>query len=57
MMIMCHPGFDEPVPDIVDEIHARRPEEFAFLNSDAFAQLMAERDVELVPFSAAAMTA
>ena len=57
MMIMCHPGFDEPVPDILDEIHARRPEEFAFLNSDAFAALMAERDVELVAFSAAAMTA
>jgi predicted glycoside hydrolase/deacetylase ChbG (UPF0249 family) len=55
MMIMCHPGFDEPVPDIVDEIHARRPEEFAFLASDAFAQLMKERDVELVPFSAAAL--
>lgn len=57
MLIMCHPGFDEPVPDVVDEIHARRPEEFAFLHSDAFTRLMAERDVELVPFSATAMTA
>ena len=55
MMIMCHPGFDEPVPDVDDEIHARRPEELAFLASDAFARLMKEKDVELVPFSATAL--
>jgi predicted glycoside hydrolase/deacetylase ChbG (UPF0249 family) len=48
MMIMCHPGYDEPVPDIEDEIHARRPEELAFLAGDAFAKLLAERDVELI---------
>jgi predicted glycoside hydrolase/deacetylase ChbG (UPF0249 family) len=52
MLIMCHPGYDEPVPDMVDDIHARRPEELAFLNSDTFSKLMAEHDVELVPFSA-----
>jgi len=48
MLIMCHPGHDEPVPDITDEIHARRPEELAFLAGDAFATLMKDRDVELV---------
>lgn len=48
MMIMCHPGIDEPAPGIDDEIHARRPEEFAFLRSDAFADLMARRNVTLV---------
>jgi predicted glycoside hydrolase/deacetylase ChbG (UPF0249 family) len=55
MMIMCHPGFDEPVSDIDDDIHARRPEELNFLAGDAFARLVVERDVELVPFSATAM--
>ncbi len=48
MMIMCHPGYDEPVPDIDDEVHASRPEELAFLASDAFAKLLRERDVELI---------
>lgn len=48
MMIMCHPGIDEPAPGIDDEIHARRPEEFAFLRSDAFADLMARRNVTLI---------
>lgn len=47
MMIMCHPGHDEPVPDIEDEIHARRPEELAFLASDAFGRLLEQRDVTL----------
>ncbi len=48
MMIMCHPGIDGPAPGIDDEIHARRPEEFAYLKSDAFADLMACRNVTLV---------
>jgi hypothetical protein len=43
------------VPDIIDDIHARRPEELAFLNSAAFVRLMKEKDVELVPFSATAL--
>lgn len=47
MMIMCHPGHDEPVPDIDDEIHARRPEELAFLASDDFAALLARNNIEL----------
>lgn len=51
MMIMCHPGYDEPVPDIEDEIHARRPEELAFLAGEDFAKLLADHDVELTsPF-------
>jgi hypothetical protein len=49
IMIMCHPGHDEPVADIEDEIHERRPGEFAFLNSDAFASLLSDRKIELRP--------
>ncbi len=48
MMIMCHPGIDGPAPGIDDEIHARRPDELAFLKSDAFADLIESRNVTLI---------
>lgn len=54
MMIMCHPGTGEPVPDIADEINASRRQEFEFLKSDAWPALLFQAGVALSPAVASA---
>jgi predicted glycoside hydrolase/deacetylase ChbG (UPF0249 family) len=45
-LVMCHPGHVDP-GDVLDEVVESREREFAYLASDAFASLLAERDVVL----------
>lgn len=49
MMIMCHPGNGDSVPDIDDTIAGCRKQEYDFLMSDAWPALLAEAGVELKP--------
>ena len=47
-LVMCHPGHVDP-GDTLDEVVESRERERAFLGSDAFAALLAERKVTLTP--------
>jgi len=46
-LIMCHPGFADDVLKSLDPVTTQREREFAFFDSDAFPQLLAERGVAL----------
>lgn len=46
-MVMCHPGYvDDELRDLDPAVESR-PEELAYLQSDAFAELLAEQDIAL----------
>jgi len=46
-LIMCHPGFVDPVLESLDPVTTLREHEFAFFNSDAFPAALAEAGVTL----------
>lgn len=46
-LIMCHPGFVDDALKALDPLTTLREHEFAFFNSDAFPQLLAEHGVTL----------
>lgn len=48
-LLMCHPGQSAADPD--DPIRATRPLEFAYLQSDAFGELLVREGIELVRFA------
>ena len=48
-LIMCHPGFVDPELRALDSLTTLRQHEFAFFNSNAFPELLAEDSVALGP--------
>jgi predicted glycoside hydrolase/deacetylase ChbG (UPF0249 family) len=46
-VIMCHPGFVDAQLKSLDSLTTLREQEFAFFNSDAFLQVLAEHNVAL----------
>ncbi len=46
-LIMCHPGFVDKELERLDTLTKLREHEFAFFNSDAYPEIMAEHGVEL----------
>jgi hypothetical protein len=46
---MCHPGFVDPELRALDSLTTLRQHEFAFFNSNAFPELLAEHGVALGP--------
>ena len=48
-VVMTHPGYAEPALRAVDPVVATRETELAYLASNAFAQLLRERSIRLVP--------
>jgi predicted glycoside hydrolase/deacetylase ChbG (UPF0249 family) len=46
-LVMCHPGFVDAELERLDPLTTTREHELAYLNSEGFAQLLAERDVAL----------
>ena len=46
-VIMCHPGKVDAELKLLDHVTDSRAHEYAFFASDAFARLLAERDILL----------
>jgi predicted glycoside hydrolase/deacetylase ChbG (UPF0249 family) len=46
-LLMCHPGFVDPILVSLDPLTDLREKEFAFLDSDAFPAVLAQHGVEL----------
>jgi predicted glycoside hydrolase/deacetylase ChbG (UPF0249 family) len=46
-LIMCHPGFVDAELERLDPLTTTREHEFAYLNGDSFARLLAEKNVAL----------
>jgi predicted glycoside hydrolase/deacetylase ChbG (UPF0249 family) len=52
-LIMCHPGFVDDTLKSLDPVTTLREHEFAFFNSDAFPQMLAQHGVTLAQPSGA----
>jgi predicted glycoside hydrolase/deacetylase ChbG (UPF0249 family) len=46
-VVMCHPGFVDPELQALDPLTTLREREYAFLASDDFPQMLAERGISL----------
>ena len=49
-LVMCHPGHSDEALALLDPVTKARDEEFAFLNSDTFATLMARMNMRVARF-------